>query len=248
MPFTTNERELLLGIFRLTMAVSAHRVDDASREFSNLLTTYEEQIRNLTTVEPHCNDDQISTISDCSTHASMPSLVRIYNPTQTPSVTDSVGFKPPTEVELIITEPVSVQVEVPKRVTRENAVIESQEQEQEQEQSQAESAEEEEEVEAEEEEEEVEEEEVEEEEVEEEEVEAEEVEAEKVKKEEVEEEEVEEEEVEEEGGEELELVPVRIKKVTYWKDEKSGDIYEYLPGDDWGEKVGTYVDGKPTFS
>ena len=51
----------------------------------------------------------------------------------------------------------------------------------------------------------------------------------------------------EEEEEELQLVPVRIKKVTYWKDELSGDIYQYLPDDECGDKVGTYVDGKAVF-
>jgi hypothetical protein len=58
--------------------------------------------------------------------------------------------------------------------------------------------------------------------------------------------EADEEEAEEEE-EELQLVPVRIKKVTYWKDELSGDIYQYLPDDECGDKVGTYVDGKAVF-
>jgi hypothetical protein len=65
----------------------------------------------------------------------------------------------------------------------------------------------------------------------------------------VEEETVEEETVEEEDEEtELQLVPIRIKKVTYWKDESTGDIYQYLPDDECGDKVGTYVDGKPVFN
>jgi hypothetical protein len=47
----------------------------------------------------------------------------------------------------------------------------------------------------------------------------------------------------------LELEPVRIKKVMYWKDINSGDIYTYLPEDEGvGDKVGTYVDGKPVFT
>jgi len=66
---------------------------------------------------------------------------------------------------------------------------------------------------------------------------------------ETEEEEVEEveEQSEEEEEQELELVPVRIKKVTYWKDETTGDIYQYLPDDECGDKVGMYVDGKAVF-
>jgi hypothetical protein len=47
---------------------------------------------------------------------------------------------------------------------------------------------------------------------------------------------------------ELNLEPVRIKKVMYWKDVNSGDIYTYIPEDEGvGDKVGTYVDGKPVF-
>ena len=52
---------------------------------------------------------------------------------------------------------------------------------------------------------------------------------------------------EEEEVVELDLEPVRIKKVIYWKDVNSGDIYESLPDDEVGDKVGQYVDGKPVF-
>ena len=52
----------------------------------------------------------------------------------------------------------------------------------------------------------------------------------------------------EEEEQELDLVPVRIKKVTYWKDELTGDIYQYIADDECGDKVGTYVDGKPVFT
>jgi hypothetical protein len=58
-------------------------------------------------------------------------------------------------------------------------------------------------------------------------------------------------EMDEEDAEEeveLDLEPVRIKKVMYWKDVNSGDIYTYIPEDEGvGDKVGTYVDGKPVF-
>ena len=57
----------------------------------------------------------------------------------------------------------------------------------------------------------------------------------------------EEEEVAEEEVVELDLEPVRIKKIIYWKDVNSGDIYESLPDDEVGDKVGQYVDGKPVF-
>ena len=57
-----------------------------------------------------------------------------------------------------------------------------------------------------------------------------------------------EEEAEAEAEEvELNLEPVRIKKVIYWKDTDSGDLYAYLPDDEVGDKVGSYVDGKPVF-
>jgi len=58
----------------------------------------------------------------------------------------------------------------------------------------------------------------------------------------------EEQEAAEEEEQELDLVPVRIKKVTYWKDELTGDIYQYIADDECGDKVGTYVDGKPVFT
>lgn len=69
---------------------------------------------------------------------------------------------------------------------------------------------------------------------------------------EAEEEEEEEAEAEEEAepeAEEIELnlEPVRIKKVIYWKDSDSGDLYAYLPEDEVGDKVGSYVNGKPVF-
>ena len=47
---------------------------------------------------------------------------------------------------------------------------------------------------------------------------------------------------------ELNLEPVRIKKVIYWKDADSGDLYAYLPDDQVGDKVGAYVNGKPVLN
>jgi hypothetical protein len=46
---------------------------------------------------------------------------------------------------------------------------------------------------------------------------------------------------------ELNLEPVRIKKILYWKDSDNGDLYTYLPNDEVGDKIGAYVDGKPVF-
>ena len=46
---------------------------------------------------------------------------------------------------------------------------------------------------------------------------------------------------------ELDLEPVRIRKVIYWKDKESGDLYQYLPDDEVGDKVGSYVNGVPVF-
>ena len=65
--------------------------------------------------------------------------------------------------------------------------------------------------------------------------------------EEVAEEEVAEEEVAEEEAVELDLEPVRIRKVIYWKDAATGDLYQYLPDDEVGDKVGSYVNGVPQF-
>jgi hypothetical protein len=64
--------------------------------------------------------------------------------------------------------------------------------------------------------------------------------------EEVEEEEgsAEAEEVEEEEVA-LNLEPVRIRKIIYWKDVDSGDLYQYLPDDEVGERVGGYINGIP---
>jgi len=67
---------------------------------------------------------------------------------------------------------------------------------------------------------------------------------------EAEEEEQEAEEEEQEQSEEeveLDLEPVRIKKIIYWRDVNSGDIYQCLPEDEVGDRVGRYVDGKPVF-
>jgi translation initiation factor IF-2 len=65
----------------------------------------------------------------------------------------------------------------------------------------------------------------------------------------------EEEEAEEEGSAEAEeveeeevalnLEPVRIRKIIYWKDVDSGDLYQYLPDDEVGERVGGYINGIP---
>ena len=59
----------------------------------------------------------------------------------------------------------------------------------------------------------------------------------------------EEEEEEEEAAEEeevaLNLEPVRIRKIIYWKDVDSGDLYQYLPDDEVGERVGGYINGFP---
>jgi hypothetical protein len=63
--------------------------------------------------------------------------------------------------------------------------------------------------------------------------------------------EAEEAEEEEEGSAEAEeevalnLEPVRIRKIIYWKDVDSGDLYQYLPDDEVGEKVGGYINGIP---
>ena len=43
----------------------------------------------------------------------------------------------------------------------------------------------------------------------------------------------------------LNLEPVRIRKIIYWKDIDSGDLYQYLPDDEVGDKVGSYVNGVP---
>jgi len=65
--------------------------------------------------------------------------------------------------------------------------------------------------------------------------------------EEAEEEAEEEEPADEEEEVELDLEPVRIRKVIYWKDKESGDLYQYLPDDEVGDKVGSYVNGVPVF-
>lgn len=40
------------------------------------------------------------------------------------------------------------------------------------------------------------------------------------------------------------LEVVRIKKVLYWKDSETGDLYVYMPEDEVGDKIGRVVDGK----
>ena len=60
----------------------------------------------------------------------------------------------------------------------------------------------------------------------------------------------EEEEVDQDQEEEVELnlEPVRIRKVLYWKDLDNGDLYSYLPNDEVGDLVGSYIDGKLTLN
>ena len=43
------------------------------------------------------------------------------------------------------------------------------------------------------------------------------------------------------------LEVVRIRKVLYWKDTETGDLYAYMPEDEVGDKVGKIVDGKAVF-
>ena len=239
MPLSTHQRNLIIGMFKLTMAISSQRVDDASREFENILTTYEEQISTLTL--RYNIDDTVSTISNC---CSIPNNVYTYE--RTPSVTGSTGFKScNNDVELVISEEVqSSQKNTVLASSLSNTIlekpVESVHKDSDHEDSVLNKAVLEESFE----EEVVEEESV----VQEESVVDEEADDEEVVDEEADDEEVVDEEVVDEEADELELVPVRIKKVTYWKDEKSGDIYEYLPGDECGEKVGTYVEGKAVFN
>jgi hypothetical protein len=40
---------------------------------------------------------------------------------------------------------------------------------------------------------------------------------------------------------ELNLEPVRIKKILYWKDSDNGDLYTYLPNDEVGDKIGALI-------
>jgi len=198
----------MVKMFRLALAASERRSEDAVRTFSDIVeSTFSSQNNNYHA--PHVfpfqatyrtgnqDDDRVSTISKTSSN-DMPPLVPLDAKGNVGY--DYFGLDKPVEEEGV------------------KLVISETEKEEE-----AEDEEVEEEVEAE--------------------AEDEEAEAE-VAEEEVEEEE---EEVEVEEEEELQLVPVRIKKVTYWKDELSGDIYQYLPDDECGDKVGTYVDGKAVF-
>ena len=232
MPLSIKEsKELLVKIFRLTLATAERRPEDAVTAFSDILDSAIECPAVECPAVECCNN-----ISEISHHDSMyddmPALVpiqRSFAPSFNPFTDD--------EVKLVISEepvaakPLSVDYNVAdgtRVVYASAAAVETQEEEaaaaaDEEQEEEAAAADEEQEEAAEEEEEE----------------------------EEAADEEQEEEageEQEEDAGEELQLVPVRIKKVTYWKDELTGDIYQYLPDDECGDKVGTYVDGKPVFA
>ena len=219
MPLTFQEsKNLMVKMFRLALAASERRSEDAVRSFSDIVdstfTSHRVEPRvfpfqaTYHTGQSKRDDDAVSTISGTSSN-DMPPL----GPLATASpVYDYFGVSAlphDEEVKLVISE---------DDAPIQSAVVAEEKPEDKEDDDEVE-GEDEEEVEEDDDE---------------------------VEEEDEIEEEVEEEEVEEEE-QELELVPVRIKKVTYWKDELSGDIYQYLPDDECGDKVGTYVDGKPVF-
>jgi flagellar biosynthesis GTPase FlhF len=241
-----NNRELLVQVFRVAVASAAGKIDEAVEAFRRFVYT-EKGV-----------DDNISVISGTpDDYTELPSLVPVTQPPEfwhqfmkssmaaappAPAEDDnempplislatlsavSAGAQQTQHIDLVISETEQEPAQIPQRTPSVSSSV-----------GENEVGDEEEEADDEAEEEEVdEEEEAEEEEAEEEEAE----EAEATDAEEEAEEEAEAEEVE------LNLEPVRIKKVIYWKDTDSGDLYAYLPDDEVGDKVGSYVDGKPVF-
>jgi len=219
-------KKLIVGMFRMALAASERRSEDAVKAFSDILdTTIVDQQQKPWSCPPYQQSRfDIDAASSVSNASSMPELVplsTVHNYLRTMNVKQQ---QEDDAVKLVISETEQEQSQEQSQAqaldsnhplnTRIGSTLNTttvQEQEQE----------------------------VEDDEVEEE--------AEEEEEEEVEEEAEEEEEVEEEE-EELQLVPVRIKKVTYWKDELTEDIYQYLPNDECGHKVGTYIDGKPVFN
>lgn len=197
MPLNTNEtKALLLNIFRMTLAVSEKRTDDAIQSFSVILDSV---------ILPNINGalGDISSIDNVDDGINL--VIQEVQEPDVPATTSTSGGMPNAGPYNFTAQTNDVDTEDDNVSTVETET----------------SDEEEEEVASEEE-----------------------VVASEAVVEEEEEELVEEEEEEEV---ELNLEPVRIKKILYWKDIDTGDLYTYLPDDEVGDKIGSYVDGKPVF-
>lgn len=233
MPLNMHEsKKLIVGMFRLALAASERRSEDAVKAFSEILDTtiVDSPQQKPWTCHPYqpsrFDIDAASSVSDSSSMPELVPLSTVHNYLRTMNVQQEQE-QADDAVKLVISEteeqkpldsnhPVNTRIDSASNTTVVLAAPEQKEEEAEDDEEAEEEAEDDDEVEEE-------------------------------QEEDVEEGETEEEEQEEEN-EELQLIPVRIKKVTYWKDELTGDIYQYLPNDECGHKVGTYIDDKPVFN
>jgi len=225
MPLNMNEsKKLIVGMFRMALAASERRSEDAVKAFSDILdTTIVEQQQKPWSCPPYQQSrfdiDAASSVSDASSMPELVPLSTVHDYLRTMNVKQQ---QDDDAVKLVISETEEGQEQqqaqaldsnhpVNTRIgsTSNTTTVQEKEVEDDEQEEEDDDDEEEEEEEAEEE---------------------------------------EEDDDEEEEGEELQLIPVRIKKVTYWKDELTGDIYQYLPNDECGHKVGTYIDDKPVFN
>lgn len=223
MPLNMHEsKKLIVGMFRLALAASERRSEDAVKAFSEILDTtiVDSPQQKPWTCHPYqpsrFDIDAASSVSDSSSMPELVPLSTVHNYLRTMNVQQDQADD---TVKLVISEteeqkpldsnhPVNTRIDSASNTTTVLSAPEQKEEEAEDDEEQEEEAEDDEEQEE-------------------------------------EEDEEEQEDVEEE---ELQLIPVRIKKVTYWKDELTGDIYQYLPNDECGHKVGTYIDDKPVFN
>lgn len=224
MPLNTNEtKALLLNIFRLTLAASERRTDEAAHTFGLILDTI---------ILPNLND-AIGDISSIHHVGDEINLVIQEVPESNENVVGASGTDNPSRPNIVSTNQcVNNNSDEESDVEEESAEEETVDEETVVEESVEEESVEEESVE---------------EAVEEEEVKEKAVEEKTVEEKTVEEELEEESAVEEESVVELNLDPVRIKKVLYYMDRDNGDLYTYLPDDEVGDKIGSYIDGKPVF-
>jgi hypothetical protein len=232
---TPEMRMLLIRVVKMMLATAERRSDDAIKAFTEILDSAapaEEQARTVPwssfNVRSSCNDDDSDIFDD------LPALIpisRLPTATTAPTASAPTAAAPAVDegnVDLVISEESCVSAATApapaKTVQAVQTIVMNVCTPAEEEEAATDEEEKEEEA-------------VEEEEQEEEE-----------QEQEAADEEEEQEQEEAADEQELDLVPVRIKKVTYWKDELTGDIYQYIADDECGDKVGTYVDGKPVFT
>ena len=215
-------KALLLNIFRLTLAISNHNQNEAISTFSNILD-------GVIVLDGHFGDiSSISNVDDDGIKLVIneEKLVNNEEPVQVavPVVSGQTTYNFPANVNDIQDNRTMEETKDGEDDLEDDEVVEDDDEVVEEEQEDDEVVEDDHEVVEEEQEDDVEDDEV---------------------VEEEQEDDVEVVEVEQEEEEvELNLEPVRIKKVLYWKDLDNGDLYSYLPNDEVGDLVGSYMDGK----